>query len=143
MQFWHGFHCTHCFPYHPTSQPNMSIILNHLQVYCPVRSAPGDALDTATIWLAIILPTVAGPALSFILCVSWITQDIVTCVRDVLANCPAVFLSYFSLWICYEIQPAVVTPYTAVQNVALVWSRCCLLSKQALLKISERFLGCW
>ena len=33
------------------------------------------------------------------------------------ANCPAVFLSYFSLWICYEIQPAVVTPYTAVQNV--------------------------
>ena len=34
-----------------------------------------------------------------------------------LANCPAVFLSYFSLWICYEIQPAVVTPYTAVQNV--------------------------
>ena len=34
-----------------------------------------------------------------------------------LANCPAVFLSYFSLWICYEIQPAVGTPYTAVQNV--------------------------
>jgi len=33
------------------------------------------------------------------------------------ANCPAVFLSYFSLWICYEIQPAVGTPYTAVQNV--------------------------
>ena len=27
------------------------------------------------------------------------------------------FLSYFSLWICYEIQPAVGTPYTAVQNV--------------------------
>ena len=35
----------------------------------------------------------------------------------ILANCPAVFLSYFSLWICYEIQPAVGTPYTAVQNV--------------------------
>ena len=34
-----------------------------------------------------------------------------------IANCPAVFLLYFSLWICYEIQPAVVTPYTAVQNV--------------------------
>ena len=37
--------------------------------------------------------------------------------RRRLANCPAVFLSYFSLWICYEIQPAVGTPYTAVQNV--------------------------
>ena len=82
VQFWHSFHCMHCFPYHLTSQHNMSILLNHLQVYCPVRSAPGDALDTATIWLAIILPTVGGPALSFILCVSWITQDIVTCVRD-------------------------------------------------------------
>ena len=34
-----------------------------------------------------------------------------------LANFPAVFLSYFSLWICYEIQPAVGTLYTAVQNV--------------------------
>ena len=33
------------------------------------------------------------------------------------ANCPPVFLSYFSLWICYGIQPAVVTPYMAVQNV--------------------------
>ena len=38
-------------------------------------------------------------------------------VKNYLANCPAVFLSYFSLWICYEIQPAVGTPYTAVQNV--------------------------
>ena len=25
-------------------------------------------------------------------------------VKNYLANCPAVFLSYFSLWICYEIQ---------------------------------------
>ena len=38
-----------------------------------------------------------------------------------LANCPAVFLSYFSLWICYEIQPAVGTPYTAVQNVWTIY----------------------
>ena len=42
----------------------------------------------------------------------WFPQEPIT-----LANCPAVFLSYFSLWICYEIQPAVGTPYTAVQNV--------------------------
>ena len=51
------------------------------------------------------------------------TEDLATTdflckgVTPTLANCPAVFLSYFSLWICYEIQPAVGTPYTAVQNV--------------------------
>ena len=98
VQFWHSFHCMHCFPYHLTSQHNMSIILNHLQVYCPVRSAPGDALDTATIWLAIILPTVGGPALSFILCVSWITQDIVTCVRDAPPPSPDQIVQFFFIF---------------------------------------------
>ena len=36
-------------------------------MYCPVRTPPGDSLDTATLWLSVILPTTLGPVLSFLL----------------------------------------------------------------------------
>ena len=36
-------------------------------MYCPVRSLPGDGLDTATLWLSMLLPTLLGPLLSLLL----------------------------------------------------------------------------
>ena len=38
-------------------------------------------------------------------------------VGGLLSQLPGCISFIFSLWICYEIQPAVVTLYTAVQNV--------------------------
>ena len=36
--------------------------------FCTVRAAPGDTLDTVTIYLSLYLPTVLGPVLTLLLC---------------------------------------------------------------------------
>ena len=36
--------------------------------FCTVRAAPGDTLDTVTIYLSLYMPTVLGPVLTLLLC---------------------------------------------------------------------------
>ena len=47
--------------------PSMAGLKSDLS-FCTVRAAPGDTLDTVTIYLSLYLPTVLGPVLTLLLC---------------------------------------------------------------------------
>ena len=47
--------------------PSMAGLQSDLS-FCTVRAAPGDTLDTVTIYLSLYIPTVLGPVLTLLLC---------------------------------------------------------------------------